>query len=203
VIPISSHRVRSILPLAAFLAALAIGTAGCESAAIPAAATIVQGGVAAAGYSAIRAGEKSADKHTPGSLDDQEERCEALVGSAPDVEEVRKNKYDIIEVRQWRLVDPSNPHWMIVQGKQAPADGWEPKPRINKLGFSPPLADQLDYGESQFLAYAPNNLDSIEDSRAMTSVTEAFGQPVGTFQWRGKTYGYTLVPQLPCFPVRK
>src|SRR5579875_3112971 len=96
VIPLSSHRVRSILPLAAFLAALAIGTAGCESAAIPAAATIVQGGVAAAGYSAIRAGEKSADKHTPGSLEYQEERCEALVGSAPDVEEVRTNKCDII-----------------------------------------------------------------------------------------------------------
>jgi len=35
------------------------------------------------------------------------------------------------------------------------------------------------------------------------SVTEAFGEPFGTFQWHGKTYGYTMVPQLPCFPVEK
>ncbi len=182
---------------------LSLALAGCP-AAIPAATQLAQGGVAAVGYTAIEAGEHKADKHTPGSIDDQEERCDALVGSSPGVEEVRKDKDDTIETRQWRLVDASNPRWTIVRSKNGPEDAWEPKPGIiTHLKFKPPLSDQLDYKKSQFLAYAPNDLENIDDSRAMTSITEAFGAPVGSFQWRGKTYGYVLVPQLPCFPAEK
>ncbi len=185
-------------------ALLPFGLVACGAAAIPAAATLAQGGVAVAGYSAIKAGEAKADRHTPGAIDDQEERCDALIGAAPGVEEVRKRKDDTIESRQWRLIDPGNPHWMIVRGKNAPVDAWEARSRtISRLNFSPPLSDQLDYKKSAFLAYAPNDLDNIDDSRQMTSVTEAFGPPTGTFQWRGKTYGYVLVPQLPCFPAEQ
>lgn len=175
-------------------AALGLASIGTQAA---------QGVVAVAGYSAIQVGQSKADKHTPGPLDDQEERCEALVGTPPGVEEVRKTKQDVIEARQWKLVDPAKPHWVIVRTRTGPEDAWEPKPRITKLEFTPPLAEQLDYKKSQFIAYAPNNLDDIEDSRSMTSVTEAFGDPFGTFQWHGKTYGYTIVPQLPCFPIEK
>src|SRR5581483_5957263 len=81
-------------------ALLPVALGACASAAIPAAATLVQGGVAAAGYSAIQVGEAKADRHTPGALDDQEERCDALIGAAPGVEEVRKRKDDTIETRQ-------------------------------------------------------------------------------------------------------
>jgi hypothetical protein len=188
---------------ASLLAALPLVLGACAAAAIPAAAQLVQGGVAAAGYTGIQLGEKAADRHTPGTLDDQEDRCDALVGAPPGVEEVRKNKYDIIEARQWKLINAAKPRWMIVQTRSGPEDAWEPKPRIWKLRFSPPLADQLDYEKSQFIAYAPNNVDSIDNSRMMTSVRDAFGTPVGTFQWHGQTYGYTVVPQLPCFPVEK
>jgi hypothetical protein len=185
-------------------AALPLALGACAGAMLPGlAATAMQGGASAAGYAAIQMGEKSADRHTPGSLEDQQERCDALVGAPPEIEEVRKNKQDVIEARQWRLVNPPNPRWMIVQSKTGPADAWEPKPRISKLQFSPPLIDQLDYEKTQFIAYAPNNLDSVDNSRAMTSITEAFGEPAGTFQWRGTTYGYTMVPRLPCFPIEK
>jgi hypothetical protein len=37
----------------------------------------------------------------------------------------------------------------------------------------------------------------------MTVVTEAFGPAVGTFQWRGRIYGFTLVKELPCFKPLK
>jgi len=184
---------------------LALGAcAAAAGAALPGlAATAMQGGASAAGYAAIQMGEKRADRHTPGSLEDQQERCDALVGAPPQIEEVRKNQADVIEARQWRLVNPASPRWMIVPTKTGPADAWEPKPRISKLQFSPPLIDQLDYQKTQFIAYAPNSLDSVDNSRAMTSITEAFGEPSGTFQWRGTTYGYTMVPRLPCFPAEK
>ena len=186
------------------LGALPYLLGACAGAAIPGlAATAMQGGAAAAGYAGIQIGEKSADRHTPGSLEDQEERCDALVGAPPDIEEVRKNKDDVIEARQWRLVNPAQPRWMIVRTRTGPVDGWEPKPRIGRLQFSPPLLEQLDYKKTRFIAYAPNNLDSVDNSRAMTSITEAFGEPAGTFQWRGTTYGYTMVSQLPCFPAEK
>ena len=170
---------------------------------IPAAAQMVQGGVAAVGYTGIRMGEKKADRHTPGTLDDQEERCDALIGSAPGVEEVRKTQDDAIETRQWRLINPADPKWMIVRTKSGPEDAWESKPAISRLEFTPPLSEQLDYEKSQFLAYAPNNTDDIDANRAMTNVNDAFGSPTGTFHWHGQTYGYVMVPQLPCFPVQK
>ena len=189
------------------LAALPLALGACAAAAIPGlaatATTALQNGAGAAEIAGVQIGEKNADRHTPGPLEDQQERCDALVGAAPQIEEVRKNKQDVIEARQWRLVNPEKPRWMIVPSKTGPADGWEPKPRISKLQFSPPLIDQLDYDKTQFIAYAPNNLDSVDNSRAMTSVTEAFGEPAGTFQWHGTTYGYTMVPRLPCFPTEK
>lgn len=189
------------------LAALPLALGACAAAAIPGlaatATTALQNGAGAAEIAGVQIGEKNADRHTPGPLEDQQERCDALVGAAPQIEEVRKNKQDVIEARQWRLVNPEKPRWMIVPSKTGPADGWEPKPRISKLQFSPPLIDQLDYEKTQFIAYAPNNLDSVDNSRAMTSVTEAFGEPAGTFQWHGTTYGYTMVPRLPCFPTEK
>jgi hypothetical protein len=189
------------------LAALPLALGACAAAAIPGlagmATTALQNGAGAAEIAGVQIGEKNADRHTPGPLEDQQERCDALVGAPPEIEEIRKNKEDVIEARQWRLVNPEKPRWMIVPSKTGPADGWEPKPRISKLQFSPPLIDQLDYDKTQFIAYAPNNLDSVDNSRAMTSVTEAFGEPAGTFQWRGTTYGYTMVPRLPCFPAEK
>jgi hypothetical protein len=32
------------------------------------------------------------------------------------------------------------------------------------------------------------------------SVADNFGPKVGTFEWRAKTFSYTVSKQLPCFP---
>ncbi|HVA80614.1 MAG TPA: hypothetical protein VNF29_06795 [Candidatus Binataceae bacterium] len=186
-------RGRALIAICAALSALP----GC-------AAALTSVGPAALGateYVGMRAGDKATDRHTAGPHDEQPERCDTLVESTPGVEEFRKNKDGTIESRQWRLVDSgAGMRWAIVPEKMAPAAGWQPKPGIAKLRFSPALADQLDAGgDPQFLAYAPGDTQTIADSNQMTAMTEVFDPAIGTFQWRGRTYGYVLVKILPCF----
>lgn len=152
-------------------------------------------------YAGIKVASKSGDRNTAGPHDEQGERCETLVQTPPGVEEVRKNKEDTIESRQWRLIDSGGAmKWAIVGAKMAPPDGWQPKPGIAKLKFSPALSDQLEAGgDPKFLAYAPDDTRTIADSDQETTLTEVFGPTVGSFQWRGRSYGYVLVKTLPCF----
>ena len=164
--------------------------------------SLAQGGIAAAQYAGIKAGEKSQDRGVPGPFEEQDSRCDSLETWSPKVEEVRL-KNGAIETRQWRIVDQEGPHWMFTRSMTAPQDGWEAKPGIDKLNFSPPLESQLKEDEPTFLAYAPNDADNVADSQAMTTMTEAFGPAVGTFQWRDKTYGFALAEKLPCFKTRK
>ncbi|MFZ1888459.1 MAG: hypothetical protein WAU33_10535 [Candidatus Binataceae bacterium] len=151
-------------------------------------------------YAGIQAA-KGPDRNTAGPSDEQDERCDTLVQTPPGVEEVRKNADDEIESRQWRLIDSGDGmKWAIVQKKMAPADGWQPKPGIAKLQFSPELASQLKRGgDPKYLAYAPEDTETIADSDQETTVTEVFGPATGKFQWHGRTYGYVLVKNLPCF----
>lgn len=144
---------------------------------------------------------KGPDRNTAGPEDEQGERCDTLVQTPPGVEEIRKNADDEIEARQWRLVDSDDGmKWAIVQQKMAPSGGWQPKPGISKLQFSPELKSQLKRGgDPKYLAYAPEDTETIADSDQETTVTEVFGPPIGKFQWHGRTYGYVLVKKLPCF----
>ena len=152
-------------------------------------------------YAGIKAADKSGDRHTVGPRDEQGERCETLVQTPPGVEEIRKNKDDSIDSRQWRLIaSTGGTKWAIVRAKMAPPDGWQPKPGIANLKFSPSLPEQLEAGgDSQFLAYAPDDTKTIADSDQETTLTEVFGPTIGSFQWRGRSYGYVLVKTLPCF----
>ncbi|MHB8382944.1 MAG: hypothetical protein ACYDC3_11490 [Candidatus Binataceae bacterium] len=144
---------------------------------------------------------KGPDRNTAGPEDEQSERCDTLVQTPPGVEEVRKNNDDAIESRQWRLIDSGDGmKWSIAPEKTAPADGWQPKPGIAKLKFSPALAPQLNRGgDPKFLAYAPEDTETIADSDQETTETEVFGPAIGRFQWHGRTYGYVLVDKLPCY----
>ncbi|HUY28405.1 MAG TPA: hypothetical protein VMV27_13405 [Candidatus Binataceae bacterium] len=151
-------------------------------------------------YAGIEAA-KGPDRNTAGPEDEQSERCDTLVQTPPGVEEVRKNADDEIESRQWRLIDSGDGmKWAIVQPKMAPPGGWQPKPGIAKLQFSPELASQLKRGgDPRYLAYAPEDTETIADSDQETTVTEVFGPATGKFLWHGRTYGYVLVKKLPCF----
>jgi len=129
------------------------------------------------------------------------EHCDQLARSTPGIEEMRMKKDGSIESRQWILVThDSAPRWAIASTKSDQSGGWAPQPGIARRDFQPPIQPALANGTSQFLAYAPMQSDNYDESLKIATVTEVFGGPQGKFQWRGKTYGYTLAPELACFP---
>lgn len=129
-----------------------------------------------------------------------QEHCDQLALAPPGVEEIR-TRQGAIESRQWNLVaDGSAPRWAFARTKDASPDGWAPKPGLDKLNFQPPLEPALSSRSSVFLAYAPIDNATIDDSRKSATVREVFGAAQGNFTWRGRKYSYTLTPELPCFP---
>jgi hypothetical protein len=127
--------------------------------------------------------------------------CDQLATATPGGEELRITD-GAIESRQWTLIaNGSAPRWAFVRPKDGPPDGWAPKPGIAKLDFQPPLDSALTAGSSHFLAYAPVESHSLEDSQKSATVREVFGAAQGDFTWRGRKYSYTLTSELPCFPV--
>jgi hypothetical protein len=131
---------------------------------------------------------------------DSAEHCEQLVAATPGVEELRIN-HGSVESRQWTLIaDGSTPRWAFVRPKDGAPDGWAPKPGIDKLDFHPPLEPALTARSSVFLAYAPLNSQTADDSQKAAAAREEFGPAEGAFIWRGRRYSYTLTSALPCFP---
>ena len=137
-----------------------------------------------------------------GPKEELQEHCGQLARATPGLEELRMTKDGTIESRQWTLVaHDSAPRWALVRAKNQPRDGWAPKPGIAKLDFKPPLQPALAKGANQFLAYAPADVENYEDGQLAVTLNEVFGGEQGKFQWRGKTYGYALTKELPCYPL--
>jgi len=196
---------RSIIECAAWIAGAVAIAAACSACAGSVAniLPVALGGTALAG-STLK--PEPDEKNAQSQHDEEMDRCESMTRAAPGIEEVRKNKQGVIESRQWRLNETSNgPAWMVVRGKSAPPDGWEPKPNIESLKFSPPLANSLEVGEPAFLIYAPEMPMSIKENEQAANLNGAFasGEGHGTFKWRQRSYAFELVKKLPCYPVPK
>ena len=147
--------------------------------------------------------EQQAALRRDASLPNEElqEHCDQLATTTPGVEELRIT-HGSIESRQWTLIaNASAPRWAFVRAKDGPPDGWTPKPGIAKLDFQPPLESALTARSSLFLAYAPVESYSPEDSQKSATARELFGAAQGDFTWRGRKYSYTLTSELPCFPL--
>jgi hypothetical protein len=130
---------------------------------------------------------------------ESQEHCDQLVAAAPGVEELRLNQ-GAVESRRWTLVaNGSEPQWTVVRAQDSSAEGWAPKPGLDKLDFQPPLEPALATRSSLFLAYAPIDNYSPEDTQKSATVREIFGAAQGNFIWRGQKYSYTMTPDLPCF----
>lgn len=148
----------------------------------------------------------SAAQPTVAALPPKEElqvHCEQLARSAPGLEELRMSQNGTIESRQWTLIArDSSPRWAVVRPRNQAPQGWGPKPGIGKLNFNPPIAPVLarSRGVGLFLAYAPIDVKNYDDLQSMATLNEVFGAPQGKFQWRGRTYGYSLAKELPCYP---
>jgi hypothetical protein len=132
--------------------------------------------------------------------DDLQAHCDQLVAATPGVEELRITQ-GTVESRQWTLLGNGSDHrWVFVRAPDSSSGGWAPKPGLDKLNFQPPLEPALTPGSSHFLAYAPVQTDSLDESQKSDTIREVFGAAQGEFTWRGRTYSYTLTPELPCFP---
>jgi hypothetical protein len=187
--------------LAATGFALAIACSGCAAAGAAGLVTTVLPMVAAGGAQVVSAGVAMKENGGTGVPKDEEsDRCDQLLRVPPGIEEVRKTKDGLIESRQWKIEDNvGTPAWMLVAEKSAPQDSWQLKPNIARLNFNPPLYQMLETDKPQFLAYAPADVVNPTDSEQFDSMTSAFGPGVGTFQWRGRSYSYVVVKELPCF----
>jgi hypothetical protein len=129
-----------------------------------------------------------------------QEHCDQLATATPGVEEIRINQ-GAVESRQWTLIGDGSAHrWVFVRAPDASADGWAPKPGLDKLNFQPPLEPALTAGSSHFLAYAPVQSGDVAENQKSATVRDLFGAAQGEFTWRGRKYNYTLTPELPCFP---
>ncbi len=138
------------------------------------------------------------DVSNPGEESPQD--CDQLVSATPGVEELRINR-GTVESRQWTLIGNGSAHrWVFVRAPDASADGWAPKPGLDKLDFQPPLEPALTPGSSHFLAYAPIHSENLAESDRSAVTREVFGPAQGEFTWRGRKYSYRLTPGLPCFP---
>ena len=193
-----------LLSIKLLLAGLASTMAGCAAGALLSMAPQVVEVAGMAAGSGVSKMQGKPDEFGPEGADEQRERCEQLTHDTPGVEEIRQDKDGTIESRQWRILHAVTPEWMISPTKSAPQNGWESKPEISRLHFDPPLTDSLKAGgEPMFLAYAPSDVKTPADSQVFESMTSSFGAAQGSFEWRGRSYDYVMVPKLPCFKVPK
>jgi len=133
--------------------------------------------------------------------DDKALKCEQLVRNPPGIEEIRRTPQLGIESREIRFERTAESYrWVVYRSRGSAPDGWRPQNNLDKLHFSPALQYLLPDKTPQYLAYAPSVPQTPQDSEQMMSIADNFGQKVGTFEWSGKYYTYTVSKHLPCFP---
>ena len=132
--------------------------------------------------------------------------CQQLAAEAPGVIELRKSTAGAPEYRELGLGlgesgdSLDDAQWTPVTVKGDADGGWRPAVNFLQMNFSPPLNGAIVPGTSNFLAYAPSQFISPDDSDRMAAMTSNFGKPVGTFTWQGHYYHYVVTSTLPCFP---
>ena len=159
-------------------AALALSASGCWYMAIQyapvALATSVQLASAAVGAS------KQSAEDTPGVI------------------ELRKDPTGAPEYRELRIAfTPTDARWTPVVDRDTAADGWRPAVHFLQMNFSPPLPAVISESRITYLAYAPAYTKSPDDDEQLREFNRSFGDPVGSFDWNGHPYQYSLPKALP------
>jgi hypothetical protein len=155
------------------------------------------GAINAAGYAAK--GSSGLDD----TLDpaDQEERCDELQLEVPGTIELQVADNSPTAWRELQLGGSTDaPQWQAVAGGPSDAAGWRPLANLHTMSFAPPLQQALIRGKPNYLAYAPAEPRTSNERDQLVALTADFGAGLGTFQWHGREYQYTLVNRLPCFP---
>ena len=133
--------------------------------------------------------------------EDRTQKCEQLVRNLPGVEEIRRTPSLAIESREMRLERTAESYrWVVYRSKGSSPDGWRTQNGLDKLHFNPPLQDLLPDKNPAYIAYVINIAETPDDGERMMSVADNFGPKIGSFEWRAKTFSYTVSKHLPCFP---
>jgi hypothetical protein len=160
------------------VAALPLSAGGCWYAAIQYAPAALQTAVGAA--SAAVGASQQATRESPGVI------------------ELRNNPAGAPEYRELRIdFTASDARWSPVVNYDTAADGWRPAVHFLEMNFTPPLAAVLAQNRIIYLAYAPAYTRSSDDEEQLKEFNRSFGDPVGTFDWNGHPYQYSLPQVLP------
>jgi hypothetical protein len=191
------------LTLAAAAAAV-LSAAGCLAPAIGLAPLALQASEAA-GVGAIDvAGSAATGKAgADGAIDpdEAEERCDELELEVPGTIEFQVAHNSPTAWRELQLGGSTDdPQWQAIASDQSDAAGWRPLVNLHTMRFAPPLQQALRAGKPNYLAYAPAEPQTAVERDQLVALTADFGAGLGTFEWNGRAYQYTLVTRLPCFP---
>jgi hypothetical protein len=120
------------------------------------------------------------------------------VDDSPGVIELRKDANGSPEYRELRIAFTStDARWTPVVASDTAADGWRPAEHFLEMNFSPPLPSVISDSRTTYLAYAPAYTKSADDDEQLREFDRSFGDPVGTFNWGGRVYQYSLPRALP------
>jgi hypothetical protein len=123
------------------------------------------------------------------------------VDDSPGVIELRKDPTGAPEYRELKIdFTPTEARWTPVVEYDTAADGWRPAEHFLEMNFSPPLPAVISAARTTYLAYAPAFTKSPDDEEQLKEFDRSFGDPVGTFNWNGHVYQYSLPQVLP--PLR-
>jgi hypothetical protein len=180
------------------------GVGGCFAPAIGLAPLVLQAGEAA-GVAAIEAAGYVAEgnSHLDGKMEtaEEDERCDELELEVPGTIEFQVADKSPTAWRELQLGGSTDaPQWEAMAGEQSDAAGWRPLVNLQTMRFAPPMQQALRGGKPNYLAYAPADPRTSTERDQLVALTADFGAGLGTFQWNGRAYQYTLVNRLPCFP---
>jgi len=198
--PVAKSSVRGTLWVVLIL--VVVGGTGCLAGALaPLALQAGEmagvGALNAAGYA--MAGHAHDENQTDPA--EKEERCDELQLQVPGTIEFRVADDSPVAWRELQLGGSTDtPQWQALAGEQSDAAGWRQLSNLRTMSFEPPLQQSLRDGKPNFLAYAPAEPRTASERDQLVALTADFGAGLGTFQWNGRAYAYTLVHRLPCFP---
>jgi hypothetical protein len=132
---------------------------------------------------------------------EEEQRCDDLQLEAPGTIEFQMADKSPIAWRELQLGGSTDaPRWQAMASEKSDAAGWRPLANLYTMRFAPPLQEALRNGKRHYLVYAPAEPRTSIERDQLVALTADFGGGLGTFQWNGRVYQYTLVNRLPCFP---
>lgn len=180
-----------------------LGASGCLAPAMLAPMAVQAGEMAGVGALNAAGYATGSNPHLDNTVDaaEEEERCDDLQLEVPGTIEFQVADNSPTAWRKLQLGGSiDRPQWQALAGEQSDAAGWRPLANLPTMRFAPPLQQALKSGKHNYLAYAPAEPRSPVEQNQLVALTADFGAGLGTFQWNGRAYQYTMVNRLPCFP---